>query len=107
DSIGEKIFSISSPISSASRRAFQFLLPKIEGRYSLTMTVPKRSGDRFNRLWTNFHCNHPHKNIDQSILIGWLEWSLCNDFILQKLHSHESLPHKEFLLSISKELLNR
>jgi len=36
----------------------------------------KRAADQFNRLWTNFHCDHGHKKLDQAILIGWLEWGL-------------------------------
>jgi hypothetical protein len=65
----------------------------------------KRATDLFNHVVASYHYKHPHKDRSMTQLIGWIEWSLANGFLLHKHNEAKPLLHRKYLEKISEYLL--
>jgi hypothetical protein len=67
----------------------------------------KRAADQFNQVWHNFHFDHSHNELTQSLVIGWLEWGLTNCYFVYHYFRKDTAKHRKFLWELSEALLKR
>ena len=67
--------------------------------------VHKRKADQFNFLFTKYLSPHCHNKLEGTLLNGYISIILTNAFLAYCSEEKDPLDHKQFLLSVSKDLL--
>ena len=81
-------------------------LKKINSRKVLTFYDDhKRKADQFNQLYIHYLSSHKHKEFEATVLSSFIMMIITNAFLVFQELEDNSLNHKQFLLSISEDLI--
>ena len=67
----------------------------------------KRKADQFNFLFTTYLSPHVHHHHESTLLSGYISICMTQAFLVYQKFDQNPVSHKQFLLTLSKELLSR
>lgn len=65
----------------------------------------KHYADNFSKLASAYGCKHRFESWKVTLLVGWMNWSVTNAYILHRISQHEPTTHKDALIDLAESLL--